>query len=36
MRRRRASLAAAVALLALPAAAHAAQPLSLVDDREPL
>jgi hypothetical protein len=35
-RRWRTSLAAAAAVLALPAAAHAAQPLSLVDDREPL
>ncbi|HTE62633.1 MAG TPA: phosphodiester glycosidase family protein [Solirubrobacteraceae bacterium] len=37
MHRRRASLAAAAAVVvALPAAAHAAQPLSLVDEREPL
>lgn len=32
----RALLAAAAAAVCLPAAAHAAQPLSLVDDREPL
>jgi hypothetical protein len=36
-RRRRATLAAAaVAALALPTTAHAAQPLSLIDEREPL